>query len=88
MYCLTGEKECHNKTVQSLIDVPEENCELFPHKTCQGANKLVPYLVPEPTCDETTREVCSFGTKSSKQGWNLFMNLHFLCNTVGIWLTD
>ncbi len=37
---VTGEKECHNKTVQSLVDVPEENCELFPHKTCQGKNPI------------------------------------------------
>lgn len=30
-----GDRECHNKTVQSLVDVPEENCDLFPQKTCQ-----------------------------------------------------
>jgi hypothetical protein len=30
-----GEKECHNKTVQSAVDVPEESCDLVPQKTCQ-----------------------------------------------------
>jgi hypothetical protein len=65
---ISGEEECHNKTIQSLIDVPEEHCDLFPQKTCQGANKLVPYLVSEPTCDETLREVCTFGVKASKPG--------------------
>jgi hypothetical protein len=31
-------------------------------------NKLVPYLVSEPTCDATQREVCSFGVKAAKPG--------------------
>ena len=30
-----GERECHNKTVQSAVDVPEESCDLVPQKTCQ-----------------------------------------------------
>ena len=34
----------------------------------QGANKLVPYLVPEPICEDSPREVCSFGVKSYSQG--------------------
>ena len=34
----------------------------------QGANKLVPFLVPEPVCEDVPREVCSFGVKSTSQG--------------------
>jgi len=30
-----GERECHNKTIQTAVDVPEENCDLVPQKTCQ-----------------------------------------------------
>ena len=30
-----GERECHNKTIQSAVDVPEESCDLVPQKTCQ-----------------------------------------------------
>jgi len=34
----------------------------------QGANKLVPYLVPEPICEDVPREVCTFGIKSVTPG--------------------
>jgi len=36
-----GEEECHNKTTTSLVDVPEETCDLVPQKSCKGVYKLV-----------------------------------------------
>jgi hypothetical protein len=33
----------------------------------QGTNKLVPFLVPEPVCEDVPREVCTFGVKSTSQ---------------------
>ena len=44
-----GRQECHEKVVASLLDVPEEVCDLNPVKTCRFATKLVPHL--------TTKEV-------------------------------
>jgi hypothetical protein len=46
--CTTNEgpEECHNKQHTSLIDVPEETCDLNPQKTCRLQTKLVPNLKP------------------------------------------
>lgn len=30
-----GPEECHDKEVETLIDVPEEGCDLNPQKTCR-----------------------------------------------------
>ncbi|QQP53221.1 Putative LOC101165754, partial [Caligus rogercresseyi] len=63
-----GEETCHNKTVTSIIPVPEESCDLVPQETCKGVYKLVPYLVPESQCKDVPREVCSYGVKSTRIG--------------------
>jgi len=59
--CVTeeGEEECHDKTVTSLIDVPEEHCDLNPQKTCKFQTKLVPRLKPAHECTIIPREVCN-----------------------------
>ena len=54
-----GPEECHDKTVVSLIDVPEEVCDLNPQKTCQFQTKLVPKLKPEHECTIIPQEVCN-----------------------------
>jgi len=58
--CVTeeGEEECHKKTLTSLIDVPEEVCDLNPQKTCKFQTKLVPKLSPAHECTKIPREVC------------------------------
>merc|ERR1711997_262618 len=58
--CVTepGEEECHQKVLTSLIDVPEEVCDLNPQKTCKFQTKLVPRLGPAHECTEIPREVC------------------------------
>ena len=58
---LQDEPECHNKTVAVVSEVPEESCDIIPSKICRTANKLVPHLEPVEKCDDSPREVCSFG---------------------------
>ena len=41
-----GEEVCHEKVLTSLVDVPEEVCDLNPQKTCRLTTKLVPRLKP------------------------------------------
>jgi len=53
-----GEEECHDKTVVSLLDVPEEVCDLNPVKTCRFTTKLVPHLSPTHQCTLVPKEVC------------------------------
>ena len=59
-----GKEECHEKVVASLVDVPQEVCDLNPVKTCRFATKLVPHLSPTHQCTIVPREVCvlKFGT--------------------------
>ena len=53
-----GKEECHEKVVASLVDVPQEVCDLNPVKTCRFATKLVPHLSPTHQCTIVPREVC------------------------------
>jgi hypothetical protein len=59
--CVTeeGAEECHDKIVTSLIDVPEETCDLNPQKTCRFQTKLVPKLHPVAECTTIPKEVCN-----------------------------
>merc|ERR1712165_273599 len=59
--CVTeeGPEECHDKTITTLIDVPEEHCDLNPQKTCKFQTKLVPKLKPAHECTTIPREVCN-----------------------------
>ncbi len=54
-----GPEECHDKTLTSLIDVPEEVCDLNPQKTCRLQTKLVPSLMPKRECTIVPQEICS-----------------------------
>merc|ERR1711963_611265 len=53
-----GEEECHDKVIASLVDVPEEVCDLNPQKTCRYVTKLVPSLSPEHQCTIVPKETC------------------------------
>jgi hypothetical protein len=35
-----GPEECHDKVFVSVVDVPEEVCDLNPVKSCRFATKL------------------------------------------------
>merc|ERR1719213_1603641 len=53
-----GDEECHDKVLASIVDVPEEVCDLNPQKTCRFITKLVPSLAPEHQCTIVPKETC------------------------------
>jgi len=53
-----GAEECHDKVIASLVDVPEEVCDLNPQKTCRFITKLVPKLSPVHQCTIVPKETC------------------------------
>ena len=67
--CVTeeGPEECHDKTIASLVDVPEEVCDLNPQKTCRFQTKLVPRLKPEHECTIIPQETCNLKFSSPQQ---------------------
>ena len=62
-----GEEECHDKVLTSLVDVPEEACDLNPQKTCRFVTKLVPKLKPENQCTIVPKETCTLKFSTPKQ---------------------
>lgn len=54
-----GPEECHNKQIDTLVDVPEETCDLNPQKTCRLVTKLVPSLKPTQECTTVPQETCN-----------------------------
>ena len=62
-----GPEECHEKTITSLLDVPEEVCDLNPQKTCRFQTKLVPKLKPEHECTIIPRETCNLRFSQPQQ---------------------
>ena len=62
-----GQEECHEKVVVSVVDVPEEVCDLNPVKTCRLATKLVPHLNPTHQCTSVPKEVCVLKFTTPKQ---------------------
>jgi len=62
-----GPEECHDKTTASVVDVPEEMCDLNPQKTCRFVTKLVPKLSPKHECTIVPRETCILKFSQPKQ---------------------
>merc|ERR1711936_617261 len=62
-----GQEECHDKVLTSLVDVPEEVCDLNPQKTCRFITKLVPQLKPIHQCTIVPQEVCQMKFSSPQQ---------------------
>jgi len=52
-----GEEECHDKMTASVIEQPEELCDLSPQKTCRHKTTLVPRLKPSQECTIVPKEV-------------------------------
>ena len=67
--CVTdeGPEECHDKKVTSLLDVPEEVCDLNPQKTCRLQTRLVPSLKPEHECTIIPQEICNLKFTNPEQ---------------------
>jgi len=53
-----GDESCHEKVLTSLVDVPEEHCDLNPQKICKIETKLVPKLSPKHECTIVPKETC------------------------------
>merc|ERR1712215_348219 len=62
-----GAEECHDKVIASLVDTPEEVCDLNPQKTCRFVTKLVPKLSPEHQCTIVPKETCLLKLSAPKQ---------------------
>ena len=50
---------CLSQNVDTLVDVPEETCDLNPQKTCRLVTKLVPSLSPTQECTTVPQETCN-----------------------------
>jgi hypothetical protein len=61
-----GVEECHDKVVASVVDVPEEVCDLNPQETCRFTTKLVPKLEPVQECTEVMKETCQLSFTKPK----------------------
>jgi len=62
-----GDEECHDKVITSLVDVPEETCDLNPQKICKFETKLVPKLSPKHECTLVPKETCILKFSTPKQ---------------------
>ena len=62
-----GPEECHDKQVISIVEQPEEVCDLNPQKTCRYATKLVPKLMPKHECTIVPKETCLFKFTTPRQ---------------------
>jgi hypothetical protein len=47
------------KYSKKSFQVPEENCNLEPQRSCKHVTKLVPLLKPQEECVDIPKEVCS-----------------------------
>ena len=53
-----GEEKCHDEQADTLVDVPNETCDLHPMKTCKLVTKLIPSLKPQEECANVPNEIC------------------------------
>jgi len=69
-----GDEECHDKEIDTLVDVPEEVCDLNPQKTCRFQTKLVPKLKPTHECTVIPQEICQLKFDSAREEVKPFMS--------------
>ena len=62
-----GDEECHEKVITSIVDLPEEVCDLNPQKICKYVTKLVPKLSPVHQCTIVPKETCHITFTQPKQ---------------------
>ncbi|XP_040576415.1 uncharacterized protein [Lepeophtheirus salmonis] len=62
-----GPEECFDKKETIVQEVPEENCNLEPQKSCKQVTKLVPSLKPVEECVDVPKEVCSRSRKNPRK---------------------
>jgi len=54
-------EECFDEDINTVMDTPEESCDLTPIKTCHKVTKLAPVLTPKKECTIVPHEVCTAG---------------------------
>merc|ERR1712226_74625 len=62
-----GPEECHDKVIASVVDVPEEVCDLNPQKTCRFETRLAPRLSPVHECTIVPQETCNLKFSQPRQ---------------------
>ncbi|QQP50682.1 Uncharacterized protein FKW44_011782 [Caligus rogercresseyi] len=62
-----GPEECFDKKETIVQEVPEEQCNLEPQKSCKQVTKLVPLLKPVEECVDIPKEVCSRSRKNPRK---------------------
>merc|ERR1711962_38480 len=62
-----AKEECLDKVLVSLVDVPEEHCDLNPQKICKFVTKLMPRLAPKHECTLVPKETCVLKFSPPKQ---------------------
>merc|ERR1712106_164234 len=53
-----GPMTCKDIVLSLVKEVPREECEIVPQKTCRTVNKLYPELIPKELCASTPKEIC------------------------------
>ena len=56
------------QVVASLVDMPEEVCDLNPEKICRYKTALVPSLIPQQECTQVPKESCHLSFSSPEPG--------------------
>lgn len=59
-----GAEECYDDVVASVVEIPEEVCDINPEKICRFSTKLVPSLSPENQCTIVPKETCQLSFSS------------------------
>jgi len=62
-----GEEECYDKVQTVVQDVPKEECNLEPERSCNYVTKLVPKLTPKLECADVPKEVCTRSQENPKK---------------------
>eukprot|EP00090_Calanus_glacialis_P010134 TRINITY_DN18532_c0_g1_i1.p1 TRINITY_DN18532_c0_g1~~TRINITY_DN18532_c0_g1_i1.p1 ORF type:complete len:1511 (-),score=466.46 TRINITY_DN18532_c0_g1_i1:301-4173(-) len=53
-----GPMTCKDIFLSLLKEVPREECEIVPQKTCKTVTKLYPELIPQEHCSTSPKEIC------------------------------
>ena len=61
-----GDQECHEEQVDTVVEVPQEFCDIIPHKICSQVTKLLPQLKPSRECTMVPSEVCTMNYNKKK----------------------
>ena len=54
------------QNLATIIDVPQESCDLNPQEFCRHQRRLVPHLEPVQECRPQPKEVCTINFSAPK----------------------